>query len=341
MKHTQTIKRKRTGKMDRAPLKDQAVRLGKGLRSAMGGRKFCNEEELTRDVLFSYLKAEGEIKDVKLVKVAVQGMDGTHFHVVLEKGGMNSCVRALKLGIEEVKGTPRCRQELFALGGSLIRENCNEPLRDDSVVTNACTVALCVKPTAEWEWHTGSEMIKDEFYELKGPGNARAVMKYDDAGCANIMAAGPVMLEGSGKHTISFKLQSTDKRGLEMCCGVVRSGVPCKEYPFPQEDETTTSWLMHCANGGLFGNGKWASHEVGRIAPGNILTMQLDSNKGTLRFWVDGKVHGPGWTSGLSGDLCWAINCRYQGDSAEIVPAPKLEKYSTIYLGPGASRPGC
>ena len=47
------------------------VKLPEGMRAAMGGRKYCNEEELTREVMLQYLKAKEEIKEVSLVDVAV------------------------------------------------------------------------------------------------------------------------------------------------------------------------------------------------------------------------------------------------------------------------------
>ena len=37
-----------------------------------------------------------------------------------------------------------------------------------------------------------------------------------------------------------------------------------------------------------------------------MLTMQVDLDAGTLKFWVDGKSHGPGWTNGVAGRLRWA-----------------------------------
>ena len=37
----------------------QHVALPDGLRALMGGRKFCPQEELTREVLLQYLKAKG------------------------------------------------------------------------------------------------------------------------------------------------------------------------------------------------------------------------------------------------------------------------------------------
>ena len=55
----------------------QHVALPDGLRALMGGRKFCPQEELTREVLLQYLKAKGEIREVDgLLDITVQTMTG-------------------------------------------------------------------------------------------------------------------------------------------------------------------------------------------------------------------------------------------------------------------------
>ena len=55
--------------------------------------------------------------------------------------------------------------------------------------------------------------------------------------------------------------------------------------------------------------------------------MKVDMDVGTLKFWVDGKPHGPGYTSGVTGPLCWAINVFRKG-SVEIVPTPELQPWA-------------
>ena len=53
----------------------------------MGGRKFCPQEELTREVLLQYLKGKGDIREVDgLLDITVQTMTGKSFDVVLESG---------------------------------------------------------------------------------------------------------------------------------------------------------------------------------------------------------------------------------------------------------------
>ena len=139
----------------------------------------------------------------------------------------------------------------------------------------------------------------------------------------------PVIKQGTGKHTISLMLQGPDDAEWLTHFGVVRDGVPCDQYPVEREDGTT-SWFMCSFNGGLWGNGKAGSDEAGDINPGQVLTMQVDLDAGILKFWVDGKRHGPGWTSGVTGPLRWAVNVfsdpgvDYVPELA-IVPDPVLE----------------
>ena len=109
-----------------------------------------------------------------------------------------------------------------------------------------------------------------------------------------------------------------------MFCGVVRDGVACNhEYLLP---ENTKAWYMGIDEGGLYGNGKCGDDDAGRINgkidDGQVLTMQVDLDAGTLKFWLDGKPHGPGWTSGVTGRLRWATSVFYKGSSVQIVPTP-------------------
>ena len=58
---------------------------------------------------------------------------------------------------------------------------------------------------------------------------------------------------------------------------------------------------------------------------GQVLTMQVDMDAGTLKFWLDGKPHGPGYTSRVTGPLRWVATDYYTGNSVEIVPTPELQ----------------
>ena len=125
----------------------QFVALPDGLRVLMGGREFCLQEELTREVLLQYLKAKGDIREVEgLLDITVQTMTGKSFDVVLESG-RTAQIGLLKSEIEEVEGTRACRQDLFVLreGEEAAAEDGSAiPLSDDFVISEPCTIALCV-----------------------------------------------------------------------------------------------------------------------------------------------------------------------------------------------------
>ena len=125
----------------------QHVALPDGLRALMGGRKFCAQEELTREVLLQYLKAKGDIREVDgLLDITVQTMTGESFGVVLESGS-TARIGLLKSEIEEAEGTPACRQDLFVLRvgeAAAEEEGSAVPLADDFVISDSCTIALCV-----------------------------------------------------------------------------------------------------------------------------------------------------------------------------------------------------
>ena len=99
-------------------------------------------------MLLQYLKAKGDIREVDgLLDVTVQTMTGKSFDVVLESGS-RAQIGLLKSEIEEAEGTPACRQDLFVLrkGEAAAKEDEGSviPLADDFLISDSCTVALCV-----------------------------------------------------------------------------------------------------------------------------------------------------------------------------------------------------
>jgi len=169
---------------------DMAGRLPEGIERAKGARAQLNRvfvtvrcPETVRNRLMAAKegppakkqKQEGKAAEEEgSVEVTVQPMDGASFGVMLEEGdGSNSNVRALKAKIEKVDGAACERQELFMLlEGEEAKSE--EPLSDDFEFESACTVALCVRPEAEWEWSAASELVKDGVFALSGENNSIA-----------------------------------------------------------------------------------------------------------------------------------------------------------------------
>ena len=81
-----------------------------------------------------------------LLDVTVQTMTGKSFDVVLESGS-TAQIGLLKSEIEEAEGTPACRQDLFVLRvgeAAAAEEGSAVPLADGFVISESCTIALCV-----------------------------------------------------------------------------------------------------------------------------------------------------------------------------------------------------
>ena len=131
-----------------------------------------------------------------------------------------------------------------------------------------------------------------------------------------------------GQHRISMKLMKGSSSELAHCCGVVRDGRAWDEDN--GEDfgsKSTDAWYMH-NSGTLYGNGKEDSGDAGMISEGQIISMEADLDKGTLRFWLDGQPHGPGWSSGVKGKLRWSVSMFNEGLAVQIVPTPELQPWT-------------
>jgi hypothetical protein len=131
----------------------------------------------------------------------------------------------------------------------------------------------------------------------------------------------------SGKHRISLKMmKGKGNSDLFHMFGLVRDGAAWDGDH--HERESTDAWYMWSYNGDLHGNGKGGDDIAGQIKEGQIVSMEADLDKGTLRFWVDGKPHGPGWSSGATGRLRWAVCLYYKGAAAEIAPTSELQPWT-------------
>ena len=113
--------------------------------------------------------------------------------------------------------------------------------------------------------------------------------------------------------------------------GLVRDGAAWDKEHFYKK-RTDALYIAH--DGGLYGNGKCGDDSAGQINEGQIVSMEADLDKGTLRFWVDGKQHGPGYSSGVTGRLRWAVSLYFKGGAVEIVPTPELQPWSASWVRP-------
>jgi len=302
------------------------VKLSEELRELMGGRTYVKEEELTRDVLLEWAKRQGAVKEVNLISVTVQSMGGTEVEVKLEDS--DNTVRSLKQNIQDSQGISSFSQQLFLVSkkgsdkADELAEAKQEPMGDDQLLLVDCCVALCIDAEVLTSWDSSSPLITNKIFELTGKDNIIAT-KIDQNNYDNCLWANRVM--ESGKHRMSLKLIKGEVGDLYHFFGLVRDGAAWDKNHCNRA--STDAWYMN-SSGYLCGNGKRGDDYAGEINEGQIVSMEADLDKGTLRFWVDGKPHGPGHSSGVTGRLRWAVCLYRKGTAVEIVPTPELQPWT-------------
>jgi hypothetical protein len=60
-------------------------------------------------------------------------------------------------------------------------------------------------------------------------------------------------------------------------------------------------YLIDASDGGLIGNGKDRDDKQGKFGRGARVGVLLDLDKGWLRFYLNDKRCGPGFTNGVTG----------------------------------------
>jgi hypothetical protein len=164
-------------------------------------------------------------------------------------------------------------------------------------------------------------VLQNAIFKLNGESDSISTKIVDQDNCNNNCLVTSRVFD-SGKHRISFKLIKGEASHMFIYCGLVRDGAAWNaNHTF---SSSTTGWFMDSVCGSLYGHGKEGDDRAGEIKSGQILTIEADLDKGTLRFWVAGKPHGPGYTSGVTGRLRFATTVVYKGSSVQIVPTPEL-----------------
>jgi hypothetical protein len=220
-----------------------------------------------------------------------------------------------------------------------------EPMRDTELFLVDCCVALCIDAVDENYWDCSSPLITvSKIFKLSGEGSCIATKIDQHNDFENCLWTNRVM--EFGKHRISLKLMKAGMcvapvdhpyehpGGLTRLFGLVRDGATWnKDYG---DTESTDAWYMASSNGCLYGNGKEGDDDddTGSIKEGQIVSMEVDLDKGMLRFWVDGKQHGPGFIGGVTGRLRWAVSVYDKGGAAQIVPTPELQPWSASWVLP-------
>lgn len=129
----------------------------------------------------------------------------------------------------------------------------------------------------------------------------------------------------TGQHYITFKHNVL--RG-EILFGVVQVGVPCAGPEcndiFNIQSTHASGWSIR-DDGALQGIDK-CDFNCGNpfITESDVLTLCLDTNVGSLHFWVNGRPCPAGYPNGVRGSLRWAVSMCMNGDTVTIIPTPQL-----------------
>lgn len=304
------------------------VRLSDELGVLMGGRKYCQHSELTREVLIDFMKSKGDVSNVNVIEISIQTLSGCHFSVAIDSE--HNQVTFLKRQIEKAEGTPACRQQLFKLSNSQNGEG--QELASTNVISEKTEILMCRVPVsaATWAWDAASDLVVTQQLQISGPGNSVITKIASNADYSNCMVIDQVMT--TGVHMISLEIVPTEDSHHGDCgvlLGVAKVTAPSTFNPVHgQYDESTDShhqpgrrgWFMH-NSGSLYGSDQ-LGFGAGSISAGCVVTMQLDMDHGTLRFFVDGERHGPGFARGVGGPVRWATSMYWEGGAMRIVPTP-------------------
>jgi len=272
------------------------------LRNLMGGKEYCKEDEIPREVLLEFILGSKAAIVVKTFPVTIQRLDGSSFEVKMDHL-FNTTVNELKWDIEKSEGVNFHSQQLFLLnnqgeeakddetkdneskdegeaGGDVKDVNEDEgeeaedsgeeeqrQLSEDDKIEKSCTILLCVKIEKVWKWDVKSPLIPSKVYELSARDNSITTKAERRRGWDSCLVTESIM--ESGIHTISFKLLS----GAAIV-GVVRDGTPCDKDPF--DEDSQVAWGLETTEGSLYGHGKEDDDGVGDVIEGQVITLQLD-----------------------------------------------------------------
>jgi hypothetical protein len=292
-----------------SPRQLRQLKLENGLKDAMGGRTYVNEEELTQQFLLEYLlKQRAEVFVIKTFEVNVETLSMENF--VVEMDTKDNRVWVLKAAIEKKQGTKTHQQELFVD---------DRQLKDDHAIEGPCNVMLCVQPMPDsglrWsKWSSGLALT----------GNPRLVIQ------KAVQEIGPPVRLA----TTSYVVQEGETIYGEAIVRCTRSLIGCfigaarptvdhdnftksPTYGYGDVDDNQTSYLLKLDS--LF--------EGRRILSGDRVGVLITRTRGerSVRFFVNGVEFGKGHYY-CRGKLVFAAGCSIRnqaGYSFTLIPDSK------------------
>jgi hypothetical protein len=244
-------------------------------------------------------------------------LGGDNFKIRLDVA--KCTVGEAKAEIARSQGIEVARQELYRVAvredGKAVREDDAEPelLHDDIMaLEEGAVVTMAVKELLGWR------TFPDEHIELSGgmlqsEGGTVAYVKTSHNSLFSHVTTGVELTEG--RHYWEVELLS--ERIDDMCVGVTRPNLdPVGDY---MERDCTDSWLIHIADGTLWGNGKECDDGAGFYDKGDRVGILLDLNNGSLLFFKNGVQHGPGYPAGsVTGPVVAAAELSYEAQAVQL-----------------------
>jgi hypothetical protein len=273
------------------------------------GQKYCDEAGL-----LPLLLAHGIVRHVRTIEVAVQPLGGDSFTIKLNAA--EPSVGEAKAEIARTQGTSEARQELYKVAvkvdGSAVREDDAEPeaMDDDAIELGAGEMVAMAVKEALLVWRTCDEEIV-----TLSEGGAVATLCDVDGARDTVVTTGVELT--AGKHYWEVEILNNDNGNILV--GVTRPNLdPTDDYA---QEESTDGWFIWTNEGGLCGNGKDEDGEPGHIDDGDRVGVLLDLDEGSLRFFVNGVQHGPGYPAGsVTGPVVCAVQMYAPSTSARLVP---------------------
>jgi hypothetical protein len=221
-------------------------------------------------------------------------MEGT-FPVSVPAG---ACVGDAKSAIEHARGIPYGTVELF-VGG-------NEDALLDTVQLAALgemgTVVLFMLQRAVWQWGMAGSAI------TLADSNLKATYTADDNEWSKVTGGEPMT---AGRHYCEIQVW-----GNKWMFGAVRPGLS-HERGFAGSEH---AFYISGYKGALFGGGNAYSHPQGRFDKGDRVGMLLDFDQGSLHFFRNGRLCGPGFASGITGPLLCGVEMFERGEAVTVLP---------------------
>jgi hypothetical protein len=275
------------------------------------GKKYCDEAEL-----LSLLLAHNMVRRVRTFEVEVRPLGGDSFKTRLDASKPR--VGEAKAEIARMQGTPEKRQELYKVqvrtDGCAVREDDADPeLLDDDEQSlgDGEVVALAVKAQPA-VWRTC-----DKEAVALGEGGTVVTKIGDDKGQTGWTLVTSEEQLVAGRHYWEVELLSESIKCILV--GVSKPNLAPKGVYFRRG--CTDAWFIDASKGSQFGNGKQSDDAAGGYVQGDRVGVALDLDDGSLTFYKNGVLHGPGYPAGsVVGPVSHAVQLCGIWDAVRLHP---------------------